>query len=100
MPNSYIGAVLGESAIISPHHFAGTARVGDVVNEEFKVKGVKKLYVADASVIPKTPRVNTMATAMMVRSLLFLPQEYNLMLRYLPMVRMRTGTRYGTVPYN
>mmetsp|Transcript_17433 Transcript_17433/g.37653 ORF Transcript_17433/g.37653 Transcript_17433/m.37653 type:complete len:606 (+) Transcript_17433:110-1927(+) len=64
--NVEIGSAIGNSAIISPHHFAGTARVGDVINEELKVKGVNGLYVADASALPKTPRVNTMATTMMI----------------------------------
>jgi hypothetical protein len=43
---------MGEKAkpwIISPHHFAGTAAIGKVVD-----------------VLPTTPRVNTMATAMML----------------------------------
>lgn len=52
--------------IISPHHFAGTASIGHVVDTKFKVIGVDGLYVADASVIPTTPRVNSMATALMV----------------------------------
>ena len=60
---------MGERAkpwIISPHHFAGSAAIGKVVDENLKVIGVEGLYVADASVVPKTPRVNMMATAMMV----------------------------------
>ena len=65
-PNAFIGSVLGATSIISPHHFAGTARVGDVINEEFKVTGVNRLYVVDASAIPTTPRLNTMATTMML----------------------------------
>ena len=52
--------------LISPHHFAGTAAIGRVVDENFKVQGVDGLYVADASVVPRTPRVNMMATTMMV----------------------------------
>lgn len=52
--------------LISPHHFAGTAAIGKVVDENFKVIGVEGLYVADASVVPKTPRVNMMATAMIM----------------------------------
>ena len=52
--------------LISPHHFAGTASLGKVVDDHFKVLGVNGLYVADASVLPKTPRVNTMASIIMI----------------------------------
>lgn len=53
-------------AIISPHHFAGTASVGKVVNSDLKVIGVEGLFIADASILPRTPRVNTMASVVMV----------------------------------
>ena len=62
---STIGDLL-RTDILSPHHFAGTASVGKVIDETFKVIGVEGLYVADASVIPLTTRANSMATAMMV----------------------------------
>jgi len=52
--------------VVSPHHFAGTASLGKVVDDHFKVLGVNGLYVADASVLPKTPRVNTMASIIMI----------------------------------
>ena len=52
--------------VVSPHHFAGTASIGKVVDDHFKVLGVNGLYVADASVLPKTPRVNTMASVIMI----------------------------------
>jgi hypothetical protein len=60
---------LGEalrSSIISPHHFAGTAGIGRVVDKSLKVMGVDGLYVADASAFPTTPRVNSMASTMML----------------------------------
>ena len=53
-------------SIFSPHHFAGTARVGSVLDKNFQVLGTENLYVADASALPKTPRVNSMATSMMI----------------------------------
>ncbi|CBZ52046.1 glucose-methanol-choline domain-containing protein [Neospora caninum Liverpool] len=43
-------------------HFAGTAAVGDVVNHEFRVKGVKNLSIADASVLNQMTRLNPTAT--------------------------------------
>jgi GMC oxidoreductase len=55
-----------KSVIISPHHFAGTASVGKVVDSNLKVIGVNGLYVADASALPRTTRVNSMASAMMI----------------------------------
>ena len=50
-----------------PHHFAGTARIGDVINDKLKVKGVNGLYVADASALPKTPRVKPCQLLMLGR---------------------------------
>ena len=64
--NSAIANAVKANFLISPHHFAGTARIGDVINDKLKVKGVNGLYVADASALPKTPRVNTMPTVMML----------------------------------
>ena len=63
--NNKVGEFL-KHHIVSPHHFAGTASMGNVVDASFKVIGVDGLYVADASVIPTTCRVNTMATTMMI----------------------------------
>lgn len=63
---------MGEKAskyVISTHHFAGTAALGGVVDGNFKVMGVEGLYIADASILPTTPRVNTMASVMMVARL-------------------------------
>jgi choline dehydrogenase-like flavoprotein len=61
----YAGEQLRED-IVSPHHFAGTAAVGKVIDSTFKVIGVDGLYVADASALPVTTRGNTMATVLMV----------------------------------
>ena len=61
--------VLGESLskwITSGYHYCGTNGIGQVVDENLKVMGAEGLYVADASVIPRTPRVNSMATILMV----------------------------------
>jgi len=54
------------ASILSPHHFVGTAAIGRVVDNELKVIGVDGLYVADASVMPSPPRVNTMPSTMMI----------------------------------
>jgi GMC oxidoreductase len=54
------------TGIVSPHHFAGTARFGSVIDTKFKVKGTEGLYVADASALPRTTRGNTAATTMAI----------------------------------
>jgi len=40
-------------------HPTGTCAIGSVVDVECRVLGVEGLYVADASVMPEVPRVNT-----------------------------------------
>ena len=52
--------------IISTYHYCGTNGVGAVVDENLKVIGAEGLYIADASVIPRTTRINPMATILMV----------------------------------
>jgi len=47
-------------------HYCGTAAMGKVVDNKFKVKGLEGAYVADASVLPFTSRGNVMATVMML----------------------------------
>jgi choline dehydrogenase-like flavoprotein len=54
------------TGIVSPHHFAGTARFGSVIDTKFKVKGTEGLYVADASALPRTTRGNSAATTMAI----------------------------------
>lgn len=51
---------------IAAHHYAGTAQLGLVVDEQFGVVGTSGLYVADASLMPRTPPINSMATTMML----------------------------------
>jgi choline oxidase len=48
------------------YHPCGTARIGDVVDWHLRVKGVKGLYVVDASVFPSMITVNINAAVMMV----------------------------------
>jgi choline oxidase len=54
------------------HHPAGTARMGDpndeatVVDPQLRVRGVRRLRVADASIFPELPSVNPCLTCMMV----------------------------------
>ncbi|XP_045772938.1 glucose dehydrogenase [FAD, quinone]-like [Maniola jurtina] len=45
----------------SVHHAVGTAALGRVVDERLKVMGIRRLRVADASVLPYVPRGNTAA---------------------------------------
>jgi hypothetical protein len=59
------GDILAER-VVAAHHFCGTAAFGRVVDHRFRVKGIEGLYVADASVLPMTPPVNTMASTLML----------------------------------
>jgi choline dehydrogenase-like flavoprotein len=51
---------------ISVHHPLGTCRMGDVVDDELKVKGVERLRVVDASVMPDLVGGNINAPVMMI----------------------------------
>ncbi|MFJ9818479.1 GMC family oxidoreductase [Streptomyces sp. NPDC101151] len=55
---------------LSYHHPVGTCRMGHddagVVDERLRVKGVDRLMVADASVMPTIPRAHTNLAAMMI----------------------------------
>jgi choline oxidase len=48
------------------YHPCGTARIGDVVDTQLRVKGISNLYVVDASVFPTMITVNINAAVMMV----------------------------------
>ncbi len=48
------------------YHPCGTARIGDVVDTQLRVKGIENLYVVDASVFPTMVTVNINAAVMMV----------------------------------
>ena len=48
------------------YHPVGTCALGSVVDAELRVQGIEGLRVADASVIPKVPRGNTNAPAIMI----------------------------------
>lgn len=50
----------------SVFHAVGTCSLGAVVDEELRVKGVRRLRVADLSVLPRPPRGNTEAIAIAV----------------------------------
>ncbi|XP_053607565.1 ecdysone oxidase-like isoform X2 [Plodia interpunctella] len=50
----------------SAWHAVGTAALGGVVDPQLRVFGVSGLRVADASVMPKVPRGNTNAPAIMI----------------------------------
>jgi len=52
--------------VVTPQHFAGTAAVGRVLESDLKVKECTGLYVADASALTKTPRINPMPTVMLL----------------------------------
>jgi choline dehydrogenase-like flavoprotein len=51
---------------ITVHHPLGTCRMGDVVDEELRVKGVDGLRVVDASVMPNLVGGNINAPVMMI----------------------------------
>ena len=51
---------------ITVHHPLGTCRMGDVVDEELRVKGVEHLRVVDASVMPDLVGGNINAPVMMI----------------------------------
>jgi 4-pyridoxate dehydrogenase len=51
---------------ITVHHPLGTCRMGDVVDEALKVKGVERLRVVDASVMPDLVGGNINAPVMMI----------------------------------
>jgi choline dehydrogenase/4-pyridoxate dehydrogenase len=51
---------------ITVHHPLGTCRMGDVVDEELRVRGVERLRVVDASVMPDLVGGNINAPVMMV----------------------------------
>jgi choline dehydrogenase/4-pyridoxate dehydrogenase len=51
---------------ISVHHPLGTCRMGDVVDDELRVKGVERLRVVDASVMPDMVGGNINAPIMMI----------------------------------
>ena len=51
---------------ITVHHPLGTCRMGDVVDDELKVKGVERLRVVDASVMPDLVGGNINAPVMMI----------------------------------
>ncbi|MFN2643940.1 MAG: GMC family oxidoreductase [Burkholderiales bacterium] len=51
---------------ITVHHPLGTCRMGDVVDEELRVRGVERLRVVDASVIPDLVGGNINAPVMML----------------------------------
>jgi choline dehydrogenase len=40
-------------------HSVGTCRMGDVVDERCRVRGLENVYVGDASIMPAIPRANT-----------------------------------------
>lgn len=65
LTNQEIGQRLRQE-ISSSYHYAGTASIGKVVDGRFKVMGVEGLYVADASALPKTTRVNIMGAVLMI----------------------------------
>jgi choline dehydrogenase len=51
---------------ITTYHFAGTCRLGVVVDDELRLRGVSGVRVADASVVPVTPVSALNAPSMMI----------------------------------
>ena len=48
------------------YHYAGTCRMGPVVDQQLRVKGTKNLRVADSSILPKLPIVTPNATCLLI----------------------------------
>ena len=51
---------------ITVYHLTSTCRIGSVVDPQLRVNGVRKLRVADASVMPNVVSGNTNATSIMI----------------------------------
>ncbi|XP_076678536.1 glucose dehydrogenase [FAD, quinone] isoform X3 [Andrena cerasifolii] len=51
---------------LTSYHPAGTCRMGDVVDQTFRVHGTENLYVIDASVFPSLPSGNINAAVIML----------------------------------
>ena len=51
---------------LTVYHETSTFRMGDVVDAELRVKGVRRLRVADASVMPNVTSGNTNAPTIMI----------------------------------
>ncbi|MEJ2177339.1 MAG: GMC oxidoreductase, partial [Gammaproteobacteria bacterium] len=51
---------------LTVYHLSCTCRIGDVVDPVLRVKGVSKLRVADASIMPNIVSGNTNATSIMI----------------------------------
>lgn len=54
------------SNVMTTYHYAGTCRLGEVVDRRLRVRGVRGLRVADASVIPVTPVAALNAPSMLI----------------------------------
>ncbi len=52
--------------VMTTYHYAGTCRMGQVVDTELRVRGTEGLRVADASVMPVTPVAALNAPSMMI----------------------------------
>ncbi|XP_003705938.2 alcohol dehydrogenase [acceptor] [Megachile rotundata] len=51
---------------LTSYHPAGTCRMGDVVDQTYRVYGTKNLYVVDASILPVLPSGNINAAIIML----------------------------------
>jgi choline dehydrogenase len=51
---------------LTVYHETSTCRMGDVVDNELRVKGVDRLRIADASVMPNVTSGNTNAPTIMI----------------------------------
>jgi choline dehydrogenase-like flavoprotein len=59
-------AAFARRSLQTLYHPVGTCSMGDVVDARLRVRGLDRLWVADASIMPTIPRGNTNAPSMMI----------------------------------
>jgi choline dehydrogenase len=65
-PSDAVLADFARHYALTVYHLSSTCRIGDVVNASLRVRGVERLRVADASVMPNVISGNTNAPTIMI----------------------------------
>jgi choline dehydrogenase len=66
VPSDALLEDLARHYALTVYHEMSTCRIGDVVDADLRVRGVDRLRVADASVMPNVTSGNTNAPAIMI----------------------------------